>query len=249
MKLAKFACVVLLSITARTANAQTPTATSASTTVSDRSVEDLFKAAQGLEGQNNFREAESFYEKIVREIEKEKVKNFPNLYRAYSGLANAELKIKDMTGADLNYREALSAAVKVYGAGSYDLTKPLLNLARVCYQEKKYFDSATYLKQALALVERKKGIEDAEAVSIREKLAETLERSGSYKESEVLLKQSLALREKSGDHNSPQLLALLNCYSDVLHKTDRVSEAEQIDYQVDQIHAGKIPASSTALPK
>lgn len=247
MKLVKFACVVLLSVTASTANAQTPSAPT--TAATDRSVEDLFKAAQGLEGQNNFREAESYYEKIVREIEKEKVKNFPNLYRAYSGLANAELKLKDMTGADLNYREALSAAVKVYGAGSYDLTKPLLNLARVCYQEKKYFDAATYFKQALALVERKSGVEDAEAVSIREKLAETLERSGSYKESEVLLKQSLALREKNGDHNSAQLLALLNCYSDVLHKTDRVSEAEQIDYKVDQIHAGKVPAAAPALPK
>ncbi len=246
MKLARFACVVLLSFTASTANAQAPTAPAAAT---DRSVEDLFKAAQNLEGQNNFREAESYYEKIVRQIEKEKVKNFPNLYRAYTGLGNADLNIKDMPGADLNYREALSAAVKVYGAGSYDLTKPLLNLARVCYQEKKYFDSATYFKQALALVERKSGIEDAESVSIREKLAETLERSGKYKESEVLLKQSLALREKNGDHSSPQLLALLNCYSDVLHKTDRVSEAEQIDYQVDQIHAGKIPASSTTSAK
>ncbi len=248
MKLAKFVCVVVLSISASTVHAQAPTATT--TAATDRSLEDLFKAAQGLEGQNNFKEAEIFYEKIVREMEKAKVKNFPTLYRAYSGLANAELKIKDITGADLNYREALSAAVKVYGAGSSDLTKPLMNLARVCYQEKKYFDAATYFKQALALVERKSGIEDAEAVSIREKLAETLERSGSYKESEVLLKQSLALREKNGDHNSPQLLALLNCYSDVLHKTDRVSEAEQIDYQVDQIHAGKIPASSVvASPK
>ncbi|MBI2812151.1 MAG: tetratricopeptide repeat protein [Candidatus Melainabacteria bacterium] len=246
MKLATFACVVLLSFTASTACAQAPTAPVAAT---DRSVEDLFKAAQNLEGQNNFREAESYYEKIVREIEKEKVKNFPALYRAYNGLGNADLKLKDMPGADLNYREALSAAVKVYGAGSYDLTKPLINLARVFYQEKKYFDSATYFKQALALVERKSGIEDPEAVSIREKLAETLERSGSYKESEVLLKQSLALREKNGDHSSPQLLALLNCYSDVLHKTDRVSEAEQIDYQVDQIHAGKIPASSTTSAK
>ncbi|CAN5254121.1 hypothetical protein BH10CYA1_BH10CYA1_50930 [soil metagenome] len=248
MKLARLACVVLLSITASTANAQAPTATKAAA-ATDRSVEDLFKAAQNLEGQNNFKEAESYYEKIVREIEKEKVKNFPALYRAFNGLGNADLKLKDMAGADLNYREALSAAVKVYGAGSYDLTKPLISLARVFYQEKKYFDAATYFKQALALVERKSGIEDAEAVSIREKLAETLERSGSYKESEVLLKQSLALREKNGDHNSPQLLALLNCYSDVLHKTDRVSEAEQIDYQVDQIHAGKIPASSTTSAK
>jgi tetratricopeptide (TPR) repeat protein len=243
MKITSFACAALLSIAASAAGAQAPVATNAAAT--ERSVDDLFKAAQVLEAQNNFKEAESYYEKIIRNLEKEKVKNAPALYRAYNGLGNADLKLQDTTGADLNYREALSNAVKVYGAGSADLTKPLVTLARVCYQEKKYFDAATYFKQALALLERKSGIEDPEAVSIREKLAETLERSGNYKESEALLKQSLALREKNGDHNSAQLLALLNCYSDVLHKTDRISEAEQIDYQVDQIHAGKIPASVT----
>lgn len=241
MKLNKFVWGVLLSVSASTAYAQAPTATTA---VPERSVEDLFRAAQTLERQNNFKEAEFFYEKIVRKYEKEKVKNFPNLYQAYTGLGNVDLKLQDLTGADLNYREALSAAVNMYGAGSADLIKPLTALAQVCYQERKYSDSASHLKQALALVERKSGADDPDAVSLREKLAETLERSGNYKECESLIKQSLLLRDKSGDHSSAQVLKLLNCYSDILHKTDRPNEAEQIDYQVDQIHAGKIPPTT-----
>lgn len=236
--LSRFACAVLLSAFASASYAQVPQPSVAAPTMS---VDDCFKAAQDAENQNRLKDAESYYEKVVNGIEKEKSKNFQALYRAYSGLGNVDLKLKDMVGADDNYRSALSAAVKLYGAGNFELTKPLMNLAKVCYQEKKFFDASTYLRQALALAERKSGAEDADSVAIREKLAETLERTGNYKECEVLIKQSLALREKNGDRNSPQLLALLNCYSDVLHKTDRIAEAEQIDYQVDQIHAGKVP--------
>lgn len=242
MKLNRFVWVVLLSITASTTvYAQAPTATPAAP---ERSVEDLFRSAQALEKQNNLREAEYCYETIVHRYEKQKVKNYANLFQAYTGLGNVDMKLQDLTGADLNYREALSAAVNMYGAGSAELIKPLTTLARVCYQQKKYSDSASHLRQALALAERKGGVEDLESVAIREKLAETLERSGNYKESESLIKQSLLLRDKIGDHTSAQVLALLNCYSDVLHKTDRISEAEQIDYQVDQIHAGKVPPTT-----
>lgn len=241
MKLNRFVWVVLLSICASTANAQAPTAPAAAP---DPSIDDLFRSAQTFEAQNKLKDAEYYYEKIVRRYDKEKVKNFPNLYKAYDGLGNVDLKLQDVTGADLNFREALSAAVKTYGAGSADLIKPLTTLAKVCYQQKKYADSASHFKQALALAERKSGPEDPEAVGIREKLAETLERAGNYKESESLIKQSLLLRDKYGDHSSAQVLALLNCYSDVLHKTDRTAEAEQIDYQVDQIHAGKTPPTT-----
>ncbi len=241
MKLNRFVWAVLLSMSASTAYAQAP---AVSTAAPERSIEELFKSAQSCEHQNNFKEAEFFYEKIVRRYEKEKVKNHQTLYQAYTGLGNVDMKLNDLTGADLNYREALSAAVNMYGAGSPELIKPLTTLARACYQQKKYSDCASHLRQALALAERKSGVEDPDAVTIREKLAETLERSGNYKECENLLKQSLLLRDKNGDHSSAQVLALLNCYSDILHKTDRANEAEQIDYQVDQIHAGKVPPTT-----
>ena len=249
MKLNKCACLVFtLFAMASAVRAQAPDPKAA--LAPQMSVDDCFKNAQDLESQGKFKEAENYYNMVVSGIEKEKSKNLPALFKAYNGLGNDDFKLKDMQGAEINYREALSAAAKLYGPGNIELSKPLTVLARVCYQEKKYLDAANHLKQALALVERKSGVENPDAVSIREKLAETYERSGSYKESEVLLKQSLALREKNGDHSSAQLLALLNCYSDVLHKTDRVGEAEQIDYQVDQIHSGKIPTSSvTTNPK
>jgi tetratricopeptide (TPR) repeat protein len=246
MKLFRCACLLLaLSTTVCGALAQAPDPKKPPPPT-QISVEDCFSNAEELERHGKFKEAESFYDQVVAAIEKEKAKNLPALFKAYNGLGNVDSKMKDLPGADDNYRRALSTAVKLYGAGNFELVKPLTNISHVCYQRKNFSDSATYLKQALALSERKGGAEDPDAVSVREKLAETFERSGNYKESEVLLKQSLALREKNGDHSSPQLLALLNCYSDVLRKTDRNSEAEQIDYQVDQIHAGKIPVSSTA---
>ncbi len=248
MKSNRFAGLVSMLALASAAHAQTPDPKAVVET--KMSVEDCFKNAQDLEAQGKFKEAETFYSMVVVGIEKEKKKNLPALFKAYNGMGNVDLRIQDLQGAELNYREALSAAAKLFGPGNFELARPLTTLARVCYQEKKYLEAANHLKQALALVERKSGLEDAEAVAIREKLAETYERCGNYKESEVLLKQSLALRDKNGDHSSPQLLALLNCYSDLLHKTDRIAEAEQIDYKVDQIHSGKLPASSvTANPK
>ncbi|HEY9730717.1 MAG TPA: tetratricopeptide repeat protein [Drouetiella sp.] len=242
MKRNRLGLVVLLSICASTAAyAQAPSAQPAAP---EMSVDDLLRSAQTYEKRKNWKEAEYCYEKIVQKYQKEKVKNFPFLYQAYSGLGGVDLKLQDLSGADLNYREALAAAVNVYGPGNAELIKPLTTLAQVCYAQKKYSDSGTYLRQALALAERKGGPEDVESISIREKLAETLERSGNYKECESLIKQSLLLRDKIGDHSSAQVLALLNCYSDILHKTDRASEAEQIDYQVDQIHAGKVPPTT-----
>ncbi|HEY9679785.1 MAG TPA: tetratricopeptide repeat protein [Drouetiella sp.] len=210
------------------------------------SFEDSVKKAHDFEKQNNYKDAVDTYKTIVAGSEKEKSKNLPVMLKVYNGLGESYLKLQNLKEADRSYRDALSCAVKIYGAGSAELIKPLITLAQVCSQEKNFQDAASHYKQALGLAERKSQVDGPEAVAVREKLAETYERSGNYKESEVLIKQSLSLREKAGDHSSPQLLALLNCYSDVLRKTERAAMADQVDYQVDQIHAGKTP---TLLPE
>lgn len=241
MKFNRFACCLLALTVSSAARAQAPTTQVATPRLS---VEECFQSAHDKEVHGKYREAESFYNIAVTGIEKEKSRNLPALLKAYNGIGAVNLKLNDYPGAEIAYREALSTAAKLFGSGNIELAKPLRTLAMVCYQEKKYIDAASHLKGALALIEKKDGVEDPEAVAIREKLADTYERSGNYKESEALLKQALEMREKKGDKGSPQLLALLNCYSDLLHKLDRVAEAEQIDYRVDQIHMHKSTSSS-----
>ncbi|MBX9771941.1 MAG: tetratricopeptide repeat protein [Candidatus Obscuribacterales bacterium] len=135
------------------------------------------------------------------------------------------LKAKTLLERSLRIRE------QIYPADYPALTGPRLRLGLVCWKEKDYSEAAPLLRRALD--EEKKLIGIYHLI-----LADSYCQQGKYQEAESLYRQMLPLIEKAYP-NSPMLFAILTDYASVLHKLNKLSDAQVLERRAESLPPGK----------
>lgn len=151
----------------------------------------------------------------------------PAVWKIMGNIAALKCKRGDYAGAEQWYRVILTAELKHYGAGTYELVPMLEKMGQVSLQQKKYNDAQNYLLQVYTQRSRKFGLDGPETVASALDLSRAYSESGDLSSAAELL--SKTVDAKLSDSGSPQMVKLLEAYMGVLKKQNKQEEFTRIE--------------------
>ncbi|HEY9732961.1 MAG TPA: tetratricopeptide repeat protein [Drouetiella sp.] len=167
----------------------------------------------------------------------------PAVWKIMEKIGEVKSKRGDYAGAEQWYRVVLTAELKHYGAGTYELVPILEKMGQVSLQQKKYSDAQNYLQQVYTQKLRKFGAEKPETVATALELSRAYSESGALTDSADLLNKTI--EAKSTDAGSPQMVKLLEAYLAVLKKQNKAEESARIEARLNTIRPA--PAATSTV--
>ncbi|CAN5229132.1 hypothetical protein BH10CYA1_BH10CYA1_07910 [soil metagenome] len=183
----------------------------------------------------------------------------PAVWKIMGNVAALKYKLGDYAGAEQWYRVILTAELKHYGAGTYELVPMLEKMGQATLQQKKYSDAQNYLLQVYTQRLRKFGADGPETVASALELSRAYSESGDLSSAADLL--SKTVDAKLSDSGSPQMVKLLEAYMGVLKKQNKQEELTRIESKLQTmkpvplaksepaVEAPKVPAAAVVPPK
>lgn len=151
----------------------------------------------------------------------------PAVWKIMGNIAALKCKRGDYAGAEQWYKVILTAELKHYGAGTYELVPMLEKMGQVSLQQKKYSDAQNYLLQVYTQRKRKFGVDGPETVASALDLSRAYSEAGDLSSAADLL--SKTVDAKLSDSGSPQMVKLLEAYMGVLQKQNKQEEFTRIE--------------------
>lgn len=169
----------------------------------------------------------------------------PAVWKIMGNVAALKCKRGDYAGAEQWYRVILTAELKHYGAGTYELVPMLEKMGQVTLQQKKYSDAQNYLLQVYTQRSRKFGLDGAETVASAMELSRAYAESGDLSSAAELL--SKTVDAKLSDSGSPQMVKLLEAYMGVLKKQNKQEEFTRIESKLQTMKPVPVAKSEPAV--
>lgn len=170
----------------------------------------------------------------------------PAVWNIMEKIGALKTKRGDYAGAEQWYRIVLTAELKHYGPGVYELVPILEKMGQVSLQQKKYSDAENYLQQVYTQRSRKFGVDNADTVATAIDLARAYSESGDLKNAADILNKTIAA--KSNDAGSPQMVKVLQTYATVLKKQNKPEELASIEAKLSTMRPAA-PAVTTETTK
>ncbi|MBS1957007.1 MAG: tetratricopeptide repeat protein [Cyanobacteria bacterium SZAS-4] len=168
----------------------------------------------------------------------------PAVWKIMGNIAALKCKRGDYAGAEQWYRVILTAELKHYGAGTYELVPMLEKMGQVSLQQKKYNDAQNYLLQVYTQRLRKFGLDGPETVASALDLSRAYSESGDLSSAAELL--SKTVDAKLSDSGSPQMVKLLEAYMGVLKKQNKQEEFTRIESRLQTMKPVPVAKSEPA---
>lgn len=165
---------------------------------------------------------------------------------AFVKAANLYESQKDWASAEGVWRKALANCARRNGPGSDEAVPVLERLSKACQESNKGRDAASFLRQSLAILE-KKTPGDPGLESRRSEAAERSFKSGDFVSAEELYKDALDSAERRAP-NSKASVPLMTSYAETLRKQGKTEQAVVVESRVQQINSGVAPASTAPQP-
>ncbi|MBY0547870.1 MAG: hypothetical protein K2W95_11280 [Candidatus Obscuribacterales bacterium] len=170
---------------------------------------------------------------------------------AFGKAANLYESKKDWSGAEGAWRKVLANCARRSGPGSDESAPVLERLSKACEQTNKTRDAASFLRQNLAILE-KKTPGDPALESRRTEAAEKSLKSGDFLSAEEFYKDALDSAERRAPSSKPSL-PLLSSYAETLRKQGKIEQAAAVESRVQQYNTGAaapaaVPSSATPTP-
>lgn len=160
---------------------------------------------------------------------------------AFAKAANLYESKKDWAGAEGAWRKVVANCARRSGPGSDESAPMLERLSKACEQTNKTRDAASFLRQSLAILE-KKSPGDSGLEARRSQAAENSLKSGDFLSAEEFYKDALDSAERSSRTPS---VPLLNSYAEMLRKQGKIEQAAVVESRVQQINTGAAAPAST----
>jgi len=174
-------------------------------------------------------EAEQLLKRALAITKKALGSNHPDVaYRLHKLAVLYERRGRYMEAEQL-YQRSLAIRQAALPTGHPDVNESLNDLATFYNSQGKYSKAENLYKQF--------GRDDSEAAANLSNLAEIYRVGGKYAKAELLYKRALAIDEKTLGTDHPRVATLLEMYSTLLRKTNRVTEAEQLEARASAIRA------------
>ncbi|RTL42627.1 MAG: tetratricopeptide repeat protein [Candidatus Melainabacteria bacterium] len=167
----------------------------------------------------------------------------PAVWKIMEQIGALKTKRGDFAGAEQWYRVVLTAELKHYGAGTYELVPILEKMGQVSLAQKKYSDAQNYLQQVYTQRARKFGKDNAETVASALELARAYSESGDLSSAADLLGKTVDA--KLNDAGSPQMIKLLEAYMAVLKKQNKQEEFTRIESKLNTMKPAPIAKSES----
>jgi len=174
----------------------------------------------------------------------------PAVWKIMGNVAALKSKRGDYAGAEEWYRVILTAELKHYGAGTYELVPMLEKMGQVTLQQKKYADAQNYLLQVYTQRSRKFGLDGPETVASALELSRAYSESGDLSSAAQLLGKTVDA--KVSDTGSPQMIKLLEAYMGVLKQQNKQEEFNRIESKLQTmkpVPVAKTEATAAEAPK
>jgi len=114
--------------------------------------------------------------------------------------------------AEAAYRRQIACAVRLYGAGAYEMCPILSNIGEACIAQGKFPDAVSSYRQLHQLKKRKLGDANSETLGAMLKLAGALKQGGNVKEAETMAKEGATLAQAS-----PENALLVQAFNEVIN--------------------------------
>jgi tetratricopeptide (TPR) repeat protein len=189
-------------------------------------------------------EAEQLYRRSLAVRERIWGTKDPAVFKIMYKIAGLLRKRGDLPATEACYRAILTAQVKHFGAGEYELVPTLEKLGQVCFDQKKYDDSYNFFQQVYTQRSRKLGLDNPETVTAALELARAFTESGNLSDAADLL--SKTVNAKLNDTGSPQMVKLLEAYMGVLKKQNKQEEYSRIESKLQTMKP--VPVAKTEAP-
>jgi len=113
---------------------------------------------------------------------------------------------------------------------SFDEMKAMLKLSKIYFLQSKLAPAAFSTKCVLELSERTLGMNHPAVAVVSQQLADLYTDLGSYAEAEYLYRRALNLQrnQQSGNGSAPHLVQTLRGYANLLNRTHRAAEAQNL---------------------
>jgi hypothetical protein len=167
----------------------------------------------------------------------------PAVWKIMEKIGSLKAKRGDYAGAEEWYRVILTAELKHYGAGTYELVPILEKMGQVSLQQKKYSDAQNYLQQVYAQRSRKFGVEKPETVATALELSRAYSESEDFSDAASLL--SKTIDAKVADTGSPQMIKLLEAYVAVLKKQNKPEESARFEARLNTMRPAPVATTAT----
>lgn len=166
---------------------------------------------------------------------------------AFTKAANLYESTKDWAGAEGSWRKVVANCARRNGPGSDEVAPMLERLSKACEQTNKTRDAASFLRQSLAILE-KKTPGDPGLESRRSQAAANSLKSGDFLSAEEFYKDALDSAERRAPGSKPSV-PLLSSYAETLRKQGKIEQAAAVESRVQQINtvvaAPASPSSAT----
>jgi tetratricopeptide (TPR) repeat protein len=170
--------------------------------------------------------SEELYKQVIASCEKSISSNSKECGLLHDGLGVTLLSTGKIADAKVHFKRANEIFRRLPGTDNEDLAINLGNLASLYQKEGDNTQAESNWKQAIAILE--KAHDDQQLAIALHNLADLYRAQAKYTEAEPLYKQSISLEENSFGPDHPYLITDLRQYADVLEKTNRKSEADQL---------------------
>ncbi|HEY9776891.1 MAG TPA: tetratricopeptide repeat protein [Planktothrix sp.] len=189
----------------------------------------LYAEAEVKRKQGKIEEAERLYMKALSMRNRVWGDKDPAVVKMYLIIGDIESHKKNSSGAEAFYHRALTAALKSYGIGSYELVPYLDKFGDCLYAQQKFVDATNEFQQVVELKNRKLGEDDKSTLQSGLKLARSYANSekGYWPDAEDLLKKNIEYAKKKP--GCEQLcMQMMQLQVDVLTKDGKKDKADAV---------------------
>ena len=207
----------------------------------------LFVLAQQKEKAGKMTEAEKLYMQSAMYRERLWGDRDPAVIRIVFTLGQIAFKKGNYPAAEADFSRTLTAQLKTYGIGSFQLCTVLKWLGDTYFMENKFSDASNSYKQVYGLRQRQLGDNHNDTIAAAVMLAKADMGSDNLAEAKDLLKQVLDNKEQAGAGTSPTLLPVLDTYAAVLRKMNKTADADSAEARAREIRRlsqSDLPAAS-----
>lgn len=147
----------------------------------------------------------------------------------------------------LMFGEAIGGFARWYGPGCSQSIAPLTSTGDVYMSRQNYAKALTYYQQAYAMSQRNSGVNSAECMNLRIKLADAYKGAMQLEPAAALYKECLDRQQKNEKLiEKEQLISTMQNYGAVLKELKKDDEAQITLKRADELRTGKPAASETA---
>lgn len=175
--------------------------------------------------------AEKLFQAAIQQAELHQIKD-PLIIKCIDQLASIYQKQQKYIKAEPLYQRLLALQEERFGADHQDIILSLHNLANVFIAQAKYFEAEECYCKSINIIENNVGPGHLSLAVTLRKLAQIYSLQRMYKDAEPLLCRAIKILEGSTEADPSLRLRTLETYADLLHRTQRYSEAIQIETRI-----------------